>query len=76
MEVLTAVAITWTDLTARELRVAASKAKDAKGLAERKAGLGELTVANRTLETRIYVDRLRMPGRTIEAVFEALIRNP
>ncbi len=47
-----------------------------KGLAERKAGLGEATAADRKLETRIYVERQRMPGRAIEAAFEALIRNP
>lgn len=47
-----------------------------KGLAERQAGLGDATIADRLLETRINVERLRMPGRAIEAAFAALIRNP
>lgn len=47
-----------------------------KGLAERKVGLGEAATADRALETRINVERLRMPGRAIEAAFAALIRNP
>jgi hypothetical protein len=46
-----------------------------KGLVERKAGLGEIAAMDRKLETRIHVELLQMPGREIEAVFEALIRN-
>jgi hypothetical protein len=47
-----------------------------KGLSDRMTRQGNPTVADGKLETVIHVELLRMPGRAIEDVFEALIRNP
>lgn len=47
-----------------------------RGLVERKKELGEVVRRGKTVELTIYRESMRMPGPEIEAVFEALRRNP